>query len=407
MKILAAIKLLRHFKEVNTYKRLTKCDILFICHDVDRSLNLNSKAYSPIIDSILEDLQNLGLNCKSFALPLSELTGKKAFNNPYSANRFYLLTRLISKLKFPFDVLNFYGTILNKAQPKVVFTIGSNPELALAIKKINAYHIEILHGIGYTKIEWGWEFFKAEELPHEVMTLDYVSLKNFEPLKSKGIEVSYIPHPFLRRFNNNQKIYQEWEVAKSEKYPKQLLISLQWGYGGDHGEFQELAGILENGLFYPVIEDLIQKRSDILWRFRLHPVQSRKRKYSKTKRLITDLCSKYKNTEWFESSTLPIPSILQSCIGHITMSSMTSYEAANFDVPTYAMCPTLKSNGHKCNLFEDLVKNGMLVKGEPTISDINDWINQLRINKKRFLKDETPLYEEIIRTVFHRVKSYN
>ena len=208
MKKLAAIKLLRYLKVADTYKRLGKCDILFICHDVDRSLSLNNKAYSPIIDSILEDFQNLELNCKTFALPLSELTGNKAFNYPYSANRFYLFTRLISKLKFPLDALkfNFYDTILNKARPKVVFTIGSNPELALSIKKAKAYHIEILHGIGYSKIEWGWEFFKTEELPHEIMTLDYVSLKNFKPLKLKGVEISYIPHPFLRRFHNNQKI---------------------------------------------------------------------------------------------------------------------------------------------------------------------------------------------------------
>lgn len=397
-------KLLKHFVEIDTYKSLSECDVLFICHDVDRSLTLNKMAYSPLIDSILDDFQNQGLKCSSFSLPLSKLVGKKGYNYPYSANKLYLITRLISRIKFVSHLLeiNFYEIILKKGKPKVVITIGSNPELAKSVKKIQSYHIEVLHGMGYERIEWGWEFLNAKELPHEIMTLDHTSFKVFKPLESKGVKISFIPHPFLRKFLGNHNIPSEWKLSPSKKYSKQILVSLQWGYSG---EIKELSDILENGLYFRVIEDLIVKRPEILWRFRLHPFQNRQKKYSKTKKQMVSLTSKYENIEWVESTNLPIPSILELCIGHLTMSSMTSYEAAYFNVPTFALCPTLKPNGHFCNMFKDLVEKGILTKGEPEFETLNNWINLLGVREKRLSLNETDLYNKSINRIVKKIKS--
>ena len=38
--------------------RVNHCDVLFFCHDDDRSISLNGKAYSPLIDSVREDFEH-------------------------------------------------------------------------------------------------------------------------------------------------------------------------------------------------------------------------------------------------------------------------------------------------------------------------------------------------------------
>lgn len=45
----------------STY-RLKKCDVLFLCNDVDRSISLNNQAYSPIIDRLKEDFDKMITN---------------------------------------------------------------------------------------------------------------------------------------------------------------------------------------------------------------------------------------------------------------------------------------------------------------------------------------------------------
>ena len=83
----------------DSINKLTKCDVLLICQDVDRGDLKFDLPYSKLLDSVHEDLTTRGYICKQFAPPFSLIVGKKAWASPYSANRFFLTTHIEGKFK--------------------------------------------------------------------------------------------------------------------------------------------------------------------------------------------------------------------------------------------------------------------------------------------------------------------
>ena len=134
-----------------------------------------------------------------------------------------------------------------------------------------------MHAVGYVEPQWGWQHKSYSSLPKVILSLDNISTEGFSPLKQKGVTVKTIPHPFLARFlpKHRHLLPNEWLFSSSQlsKYTKVVLVSLQWAYAGDQGEYTEFKNILENGLFFPEIEEMVKNRPDVFWFFRLHPVQ--------------------------------------------------------------------------------------------------------------------------------------
>ena len=380
------------FKNINlkdSVSSITACDVLMFCHDADRGVTLSQLPYSPLMDSLGDELRARGYHCQSISLPWSRLTGSLAYNRPIAFNRRYfwaLLQNKISKQPGQRPLVSLYEKILTLARPKLIITIGCENALCEAAQHLGIYHVELLHGIGYAKIRWGWDAKDPLHLPRGVLSLDAVSTQTFSALEPKGLEVKDIPHPFLRRFqeNNFRSLPNEWLPIerKGKIYKKEILISLQWGYFGDHGESNFYSGVLKNGLFYDEIESLIKKTEhEIFWRFRFHPVQLRQpAKYKKLFDFMDLFVQKHENCDWKESTHLPLPSLLRQCAGHITMNSMSSYEAAYFGVPTLALCPTLQPGGQFELFFNDLVENGYLSKQAFDEFAISQWLD--RVEKK-------------------------
>ena len=376
-------KFLKTVNFKDTSKNLKKCDVLLFCHDADRGVTLNNKAYSPLIDSVRDKLEAEGFKCQTIAHSGSKLVGKHAHGNPISIfNRNSFIIFLISRITKKKFVQLIYENIFIKTKPKMIITIGCNDEFCLAARNLNIYHFELLHGIGYTPMPWDWDKKEKENLPQGILSLDVVSTNTFNELKLKGLDVYQINHPFLSRFNlkNNIELPEEWILKDiDQKYTKTILITLQWGYAPSIDELDIHKGILNNGLFFEEIESIIKETKDsIFWRFRFHPVQYRQqKKYKKLFNIVDNFIKEFKNCEWKESTFLPLPSILGTCDGHITMSSMSSYEAAYLGIRTLALCPTLQKGGIYGNMFKDLVKKGYLVKEKPDKVKICNWINEL------------------------------
>lgn len=366
--------------------KIQQCDLIFFCHDVDRGVTLDGKAYSPIVDSVVQEFENSGVKSVSVALPGSKIQGDKGFNSPISINSKYLIWKIFQKCGLkPLDrKLNAYQRVLEVLRPKLAFTIGSTPELALAFKKYGVYQVELLHGLGYSEVPWGWEKLSVSELPHQIMAFDRVSIESFKELADRGVKISYMQHPFLRRFYLKTNLPKEWSIRNDKNYKKEILISLQWGYANDHGIYDELSGILNNGLFHENLMECIELSTDILWRFRLHPVQLRSQRYSSHRKFLDSLEKRYKNIEWKESSIKPLPTLLQCCSGHITMSSMSSYDAANFGVKTLALCPTLKVNGKYADWFLDIEAEDYLIKAIPDKKFILEWVRVVEKIEPRY-----------------------
>lgn len=414
-------EILLSLRRTDTFNSLKKCDVLFICHDLDRGETWEGKAYSKLLDSLDSEFKYKGLKTQHLSHPYSRITGESSWSNPALCNRIFFWAAIKRRLKkfliyIRLNKLNYdyqqevYITILKKITPKCIITIGSPPYLCRAANALNINICEILHGIGYTPIPWGWDLTPAENLPNIIWSLDEVSTNTFKPLSSKGIVTRQIPHPFYKLFNNAQhnfkdKLPNEWlELPKI--YPsgsKKILISLQWGYDGDHIKNSHFDGILPNGLFPAEILKLIEiLGKDYFWCFRLHPEQLRSSRYKYQKKILKNITEQYKNCEWELSSTLPLPLLLSHCSGHITMSSMSTYDAAFMSVKTLLLCPTLSKGRKNQNMFEDLLISGYASKCLINQTSILEWVQQVMPSDAPFSTKSAESWDDCMGELFDK-----
>lgn len=366
---------------------IENCDVLLFCHDADRSVDLNGLAYSPLIDSIHEDFTIRGLKCLSIAHPWSVLTGEKGYGKPISMNRTIFINGILRLIFRKEQTTNPYKKIFEKSNCRLVITIGAPDYLCSEARRKGIYHIELLHGIGYTSMKWGWLSKKVEYLPQCILALDGVSAITFAPLSKRGIKIMEVPHPFLKRYNTKyvNKLPIEWRIEKLGNHKKEILVTLQWAYAGDHGLNMQFANILKNGLFFDEITELVAGNKEVFWRFRFHPVQLRnKNKYKNLFSFMDNFVIQNPNAEWETSSMLSLPSVLMNCDGIISMSSMSCYEAAALGVQSLMLCPTIRQGGINQGMFEDLVKEGYVLKDEVSYSRINSWIHSVKKLPPRF-----------------------
>lgn len=383
--------LIKNLRKVNLQDHLSKlcsCDVLIFSHDNDYSLTLDNKAYSPLMDSLREDIERRGWETQTIGHPFSRIADCGAWSKPILFNRSYLIARIKDKIynlkpltaffkRKRTNTFYLYKKILEKSEPACIITIGSPPDLCQAAKEKSIPCIELLHGIGFTKVDWGYDKRTDSELPSGILSLDTVSTKAFQTLES--VKIQQIPHPFLKRFQEgrNNSLPNYWKTIHiNDKHKKIILISLQWGYDGT---YPELRGILKNHIMPQELIGAIQSSMDknIIWAFRLHPVQLREQRYKHHLDHIKDFCENHINTQWQWFTEIPLPIVLKQCSGHITMSSMSSYEAAYMGVKTLALCPTLQKGAHNQNMFSDLEDAGYLTKTRANIEEIIEWVDNV------------------------------
>jgi hypothetical protein len=83
---------LNKLKEINltdSSNRLIECDVLFFCHDANRPIVFEKKAYSPLVDSVREIIESAGLKCLTIAHPFSKMVSEKAGGEVICINRYY------------------------------------------------------------------------------------------------------------------------------------------------------------------------------------------------------------------------------------------------------------------------------------------------------------------------------
>lgn len=377
-------------------EQLKKSEILLFCHDANRGVNFHGKAYSPLIDSLRDEFELLGYSCQSIAHLGSKLIGDKAYGSPISFNKKYLLAFLKENLFIKKNSRKkLFEEMLSTSKAKLIVTIGSPINLASAAQEKGVFHVELLHGFGYTKVDFGWEMLKKESLPQGILSCDKISTNSFSPLFNNGINIKTIPHPFLKRFigKNIKKIPDEWklDLADKKQAKKRILVSLQWGYAGDHGEHIEFKDILRNGLFFSEIEQLVKKYQNVAWYFRLHPVQLREPRYRYLIKFMEDFVKKYTNSEWKQASHLPLPSIAMHCSGNISMSSMACYDVASIGLKSLMLCPTVQVGNIHSDWYSDLVNDGYVTKAPHELAVIEEWINSVEPVAPRLsnLEDDT------------------
>lgn len=419
-KISSYFYILKIFIRFNdTTKKNCPCDVLLFCQDVDRGISLNKKAYSPLMDSIRDDLEQRGFSCLSLTYPPNQLIGKKAHGSPMSLERLYLIEVLKdsfsrkvywlrqkigcsrehkSKVADDLDIyVRVYKKLIEQFKPRLIITICTSKELAYAARLCRVFHVELLHAMGYVPLPWGWGELETKYLPQGILSLDEVSTNTFNALQAKGVFIKTIPHPFIRRFipKNRNKLPREWNIQRknSFKYQKEILVTFSWGH--------HIYG--DNGLFFEELTEVIRlTKTTIFWRFRFHPVEMRqKRKYAHLFSFMDKFVHENLNCEWKQSSTLPLPSVASQCSGNIMMMSSSCYDVAYLGLKTLALCPTLQPSGINENYLLDLVEKGYVVKQKPIVIDILNWVENIeKVDPLIGMLADDMLWDEAVEWLF-------
>jgi hypothetical protein len=98
---------------------------------------------------------------------------------------------------------------------------------------------------------------------------------------------------------------------------------------------------------------------------------------------MKDFSNKYSNIVWEKSSTVPLTSVASVCDAHITMSSMSCYDAALFGLPSLVLCPTTRDDGFYKDYFLDLVGEGYVIKEKINVNFIENWLDNAKKKKSR------------------------
>lgn len=394
------VKIHYFYSEISKIK---KCDVLLFCHDVDRGLTLNGLAYSPLIDSIYEEFTREKIKCQAISLPWSRLGLEKTANGALLFNRNYFI-QLIKNKFFKSNSFEAYELIFNKSEARFVIGIGLPSDLCQAAKKRNVTTAELSHGMGYRFIPWGWDQLTGNKLPSKVLVLDDVSKDTFKSLEPKGLSVIKVPHPFYKKVTDPKYIFPvEW-IYGEKRGKKNIIVTLQWGYDG---EVAELKGILNNGIFYEKLEDLIRKRKDFIWHFRLHPVQLKGIGFEKAILFVRNISDRYKNVVWQESSNAPLVSVAAVCDAHITMSSMSCYDVAMLGVTSLVLCPTTRDGGYYNNYFSELVEDGYVIKHPFDLDFIENWIDSAKRKSSRSLVGSEYDWDQIVIKIMNNIKIFS
>jgi len=372
---------------------LSHKDAVLFVGDPHKYLTINDCAFSPIIDSFEQILNDNNFNTIQIFGSPSFINYNKCFGNTKNLNVIYLTSYLIKKIfsekyRIFFEKF-FFRIVLNKLKPRVVFGLGLRPSLCEACHDKKIPCVEIMHGYGYDPNVYFWDNCKANQMPSDIWVFDDTSKESIISLFNKrGLikSVKKIPHiwsVFLREYPAKIKIPSIKKVLQLPKrYKRLVLFSLQWCYENEDTNYREFHNILENG-YIPksVIEAVEQTKSSVFWLFRRHPFQVNNKKYKNQELFLKNLKTKYKNIEWEFSSRLPIFSILQDVDAHLTMSSMTCYEAASYHIRSLILCPNFQIKGVHSFYFSDLVKNKMAYKREAKASEIVKFVTSVTKRK--------------------------
>ena len=372
----------------DTYQKMSACDVIVCCSDSDRTDRLDGLAYARMADGLIEELEKRGAVAQSFALPYARLIGAATWSQAHSANRFFFVCSLMDRLRrlllqrqprLEAKAQDFFARLLAQTGAASLVGIGLPAAAVRAAKAANIRTVEILHGYGYSDVPWGWESAGSQSLPDTVLAFDAVSAATFRQLQDKGVSVHTIDNYWYRKFLDPHEFLRlplAWrDVSWLPQGRKVVLVSLSWGYDGDHGGYTFFAGILKNGLFPDELVDVIRQAGDAYyWVFRLHPVQLAGGRFEHYKKILDQLCRECRNCEWEMGSRAALPALLSRCDAHISMVSMTAYDAAFLGIRSLMLCPTLKVGGAYELMFKDLEAQGFLTRGDFDVQKIQVWL---------------------------------
>lgn len=373
---------------------LNKADVLVVRHDADCGYQYGGKAYSPIIDTVVESCFFRKLSVQSVAAPFSRLTGEQAFNSPVVFNRSFIMVSLLKRVLSIFvggARSNEWGVskkaaiwlkVLKLVKPRVV--VGIQPDLGLcrACRVLNIPVYDIQHGVISRDDKWYGETLPKEvsatDLPSGFLCWDEQSSRDLQDwAPGRGATVSVVGHPWFQRFqypDDKDQLVQE-AVRNGHIFSDGkpvVLVVLQWGL---HLHYYPESDF--NKIMCKALESVIKRtHSRYNWLLRLHPVQLTGDEGKFCEEYLSDEFGGFVGVEWRKTSSIPLPLILSQADLHITDMSSVVIEASWFGLPSALLNPYLNKGGVIENMYEHERRSGIATVVDQNVDSIESWIEE-------------------------------
>lgn len=394
--ILKIAKDLLKFDKIN----YGKARVLTVAHDNDRSYLFQGKYYSPLMDTIEDDLKAMyGVSCISIARIISVIKGKKSYAKVFSPEGKFARALIEKKISGIFRQQNFpyskweeqtWGLILDEVSPQKVLAILPSRELCKACHDRGIWVADVQHGVIAKNHPWYGANFRSGEskelLPDGFLVWDIGSANVInEWALEKGISVRVIGNRWLARFkqiNKDDFLVQEarsriGEYLNRSNTKPYILISLSWGEDNTvKGEVPKL------------LEEVIRSTADRYnWLIRLHPNQIIGFATHEFNIFIKQFDSRLSGfAEWEIATRSPLPVVLGFTDLHISWMSSVALEAAQMGIKSALLNPRL--NGiFKDDYFSEYNKLGIIDFVSYDGKVIKDWITE-NLNTKAQSKME-------------------
>jgi hypothetical protein len=382
---------------------MESCDVLMLCHDVDRGVVVDGQLYSQIIDPVRLQLIQLGFVVNVMSHPYSTVSKDKIYGHTYSFNRKYVLMKLQERChwtRLPGMRTRtvshqhlFWLKLLKKLRCKTVVLIGAPPALCQAASELGLSVIELFHGYGYHQIPWGYDRREIKELPTHFISFDLTSLKTFQNFFDSGPKTYFSCRP-----NVDQEVgltqHSTFDTERAQVgYGRRVSVLLSMGWMEFiSGAFLEIS----KDRIWPNIIDEIQEiaADEVQWYIRPHPMMLRDKKFRKHIEEIRLKISSMDNCCSIEESTISLPNLLEKIDVHLTFFSEIAFEAASAGVPTLFLSDQVGEQGELHGRFIELFKSGL---AQVLVGDSNtalSWIRTAeRVNSAHFSKSAPTVIE--------------
>ncbi|MEX0142998.1 hypothetical protein D3C87_552650 [compost metagenome] len=374
--------------------RYDEVPVLTVAHDNDRSLLHKGKYYSPLIDTMEDDLAQRGVACISVARIISTVKGELSYARVYSPEgafaRALVVKRLLAKFTraaYPYSAMEerIWGDILDQTKAKKVFGIQPSRELCVACHKRGVWVADVQHGVIAETHPWYGASFRAadpiEYLPNAFLCWDEGSAEVIrEWAAPKGVATNVIGNRWLARFTRpaaNDALVRElsadYQLRTVRDERKTVMMSLSWGCTN-----------IPNGFIGEELEQVIRKTaSTYRWLLRLHPNQIQGFATHEGPNFIKYFDQSLRGyAEWELATRAPLPVVLRDIDLHVSWNSSVCIEAAQVGIKSALLDPNLRADESKGDYYSYYKKAGLVELISESEASLTAWLAH-NIDSKR------------------------
>jgi hypothetical protein len=225
--------------------------VLTTAHDNDRSLLLDGKWYSPLVDTIEDDLKTRSVSCASIARIISRIKGERAYGHVLSPEGAFARALVMKRLAgffvrgrycYSHSEEEIWAKILRQTGAKFALGIQPSREMCAACHKLGVWVADVQHGVIGDSHPWYGHVFRSpdpvEWLPDAFLCWDHGSAEVLQRWTApKGIDTVVTGNRWLRRFLypqtgdrlvNGLRADFEASGTKNDGRPT-VLVALSWG----------------------------------------------------------------------------------------------------------------------------------------------------------------------------------